>query len=280
VTIALTMIVKDEAEVLPRSLPIAREMIDSWVILDTGSTDDTDEVIFDLLDGIPGELHKTEWSDFATTRNQLIELAQGAETPADWMLTIDADMHVEFHDDLIGWLQRDPCPEVDAWMVDILEGGVRWQRPCLIRTTYPWEYVGVVHEYLDTSEAFLRPLLGLTLHHHGRPASEGKWQMYVDLLQPEADAGSPRAVFYLAETLRIMGRIDEAIEQYERRAQMGNWEEEAWYSAYFAARMRRDVPALLAAHERRPWRPEPLRWAARIVTEGGAGNDILFIEQS
>lgn len=280
-TIALTAIVKNEAEVLPRSLPIVRDLIDSWVILDTGSTDDTPELIFDLLDGIPGELHRTEWTDFATTRNQLVELAQAAEVPAEWMLTIDADMDVEFHEDLKAWLKDDPCPEVDAWNVDIVEGGIQWQRPCLIRSVYPWEYRFPVHEYLNTAEAVMRPLLGLTLRHFGHAQTrEGKWESYLEMLQPLADEDDPRAVFYLAETLRVMGRHAEAIVQYERRSGMGSWEEEAWYAAYKAALLRRDVPGLLAAHERRPWRPEPLRWAARIVTDGGTGDDILFIEQT
>lgn len=280
VTVALMAIVKDEGDVLHRSLASARDFIDAWIILDTGSTDNTEELIGLFLDEIPGELHHTEWSDFSTCRNELLELARNAETPAEWWLTIDADMEIEAHDGLREWLSADPDPAVDAWQVEIAENDVRWRRPCLIRSTYPWEYVGPVHEYLNTAEAFTRPLLGLTLRHFGHPTTrEGKWEEYVELLTPGADAGDPRAVFYLADTLKILGRTEEAAAMYERRAAMGSWEEEAWYAAYMAARIRRDVPGLIEAHNRRPWRPEPLRWAARFVTEDGAKGDILFLEQ-
>lgn len=278
--ISLVMIVKNEAEVLPRSLPTVRDFIDSWVILDTGSTDDTAEIIFDQLDGIPGELHYTKWTDYGTARNQLLELARGAEVPSEWMLTIDADMEVEVHEDLVEWLRPDPDPAVDGWETLIVEGNTKWRRPCLIRTAFPWEYVGPVHEYLNTGDAGLRQLDGLTLHHFGHATTpEGKWEGYLELLHPRVEQGDPRAVFYIAETLRVMGRYDEAIGWYERRAGMGSWEEEAWYAAYFAARLRKDVDGLLAAHARRPWRAEPLRWAARFVAENGHGGDILFIEQ-
>lgn len=282
-TVALTLIVKNEEEALARSLPTARGLIDSWVILDTGSTDGTMKVINDLLGDLPGELHKARWVDFATARNQLAELARQARTPSEWMLVADADMDIVYHEGTKDWLAGDPDPSVDAWLVPIIGGNTIWHRPSVIRTSFPWRWVGPVHEYLDTSESITRTLLGLELRHFG--GDEGgfrgdpdKWLRYLEMLEPGANAGDPRAVYYYAQTLQIIGRVEDAIIQWERRSEMGDWEEEAWHAAYLAARFRRDVPALLACHERRPWRPEPLRWAARFVTEDGHRDDILFVE--
>ena len=71
------MIVRDEAEVIERCLASCRPHIDYWVICDTGSSDDTPEIVRRVLDGVPGELHHHEWRDFGHNRSQLMQLAHG-----------------------------------------------------------------------------------------------------------------------------------------------------------------------------------------------------------
>ncbi|MCC6127879.1 MAG: glycosyl transferase family 2, partial [Chlamydiae bacterium] len=57
-TICLNMIVKNESAVIRRSLGSIKHKIDYWVIVDTGSSDDTKEIICEYLKDIPGELHE------------------------------------------------------------------------------------------------------------------------------------------------------------------------------------------------------------------------------
>ena len=90
-TIALAMIVRDEAEVIGRCIESVRERIDYWVICDTGSTDATREIVRDALAGVPGELHQRKWVDFGHNRTELLRLARGK---ADYLLLLDADMTV------------------------------------------------------------------------------------------------------------------------------------------------------------------------------------------
>jgi len=54
----LNMIVKNEAQVIARCLTSVRPIIDYWVIVDTGSTDGTQETIRTLTGDLPGELHE------------------------------------------------------------------------------------------------------------------------------------------------------------------------------------------------------------------------------
>src|SRR3990167_6567765 len=70
--VCLNMIVKNEAHVIERCLESVLPLIDSWVILDTGSTDGTQDVIrnFFAQRGIPGELFESPWVNFAHNRNQ------------------------------------------------------------------------------------------------------------------------------------------------------------------------------------------------------------------
>jgi len=69
-TICLNMIVKNEARVIRRCLDTVRPFIDRWVIVDTGSTDGTQALIREVLQGVPGELHERRWKDFAHNRNE------------------------------------------------------------------------------------------------------------------------------------------------------------------------------------------------------------------
>src|SRR5262245_60818994 len=87
-TVCLNMIAKNEAPVIARCLASARPFIDHWIIVDTGSTDGTQQRVRECLQGIPGELHERPWRDFSHNRNQALELAGGA---ADYLLFIDAD---------------------------------------------------------------------------------------------------------------------------------------------------------------------------------------------
>src|SRR5579872_2737177 len=86
-TVCLNMIVKDESEVIERSLSSIKHLIDYWVIVDTGSTDGTQTIIKKFLKGIPGELHERKWVDFAQNRNEALDLAKNK---GDYLLFIDA----------------------------------------------------------------------------------------------------------------------------------------------------------------------------------------------
>src|SRR6202000_1843866 len=91
--IVLNMIVKNEATVIRRCLDSLRQIIDHWVIVDTGSTDGTQDIIRAHLHDLPGELPERPWRDFAQNRSEALELARGK---ADYTFIIDADDTLEF----------------------------------------------------------------------------------------------------------------------------------------------------------------------------------------
>src|SRR5512144_2185854 len=91
-TICLNMIVKNEAPVIRRCLDSVRRFIDCWVIVDTGSTDGTQDIIRECFADIPGELHERPWRDFAHNRTEALALAR---PHGDYVLIIDADDALE-----------------------------------------------------------------------------------------------------------------------------------------------------------------------------------------
>jgi glycosyltransferase involved in cell wall biosynthesis len=267
------MVVRDEEQILLRALESTVGLCDNVLVVDTGSVDGTREVASEF----GADVVSRPWVNFGHNRTEALELAKDR---APWTLQLDADMVVEAHEDLRDWLAGDPDPDVTAWQVEIADGAaLRYRLPQLVRAGLDWKIVGPVHEYL-VPNGKQRPLLGLTLHHlHDGNRGGTKYEQDLVLLQPGYDEREPRATYYYAQTLWCLGRPEEASEVYRQRSLMtSSYEEERWHAQYMAARLVDDVKGLLAAHLSRPWRPEPLEWAARIVRGQGTREDGLFLE--
>lgn len=83
--LCLCMIVKNEEKYIRTCLESAFTLVDNAVIVDTGSTDNTKDIIKEFGDRIT--LLEYEWkNDFADARNVSLESAQG-----EWILVLDAD---------------------------------------------------------------------------------------------------------------------------------------------------------------------------------------------
>jgi tetratricopeptide (TPR) repeat protein len=252
------MIVKDEEQTIGRCLESVRGLINTWTIVDTGSTDRTQEVIRAALAGIPGALHERPWRNFGHNRTELMELARHT---ADYLLLLDADHTVE-----VGG----PLPDLSADAYTVLhDGDPAYRIKRLVRGDRAWRFVGSTHEYIQTDgPETVADLDALRIVHHADGgARHDKFARDARLLDAdlERDPGDARAVFYLAQTRRDMGDLDQAIELYERRATMAGWEEETFYARFQVGVLRAtsgDWPAavasLLQAWSLRPQRAEPL----------------------
>ena len=82
-TLSLCMIVKDEAENLPRCLASVRDLADEIIVVDTGSGDATPTI----AEQAGAKVHFLMWSDdFSVARNASLDQAT-----QDWILVLDAD---------------------------------------------------------------------------------------------------------------------------------------------------------------------------------------------
>ena len=71
----LVMIVKDSGQMLQPVLENIKPYINYWTILDTGSTDGTQQVVTDTLKDVDGQLFEEPFIDFLITRNRSLELS-------------------------------------------------------------------------------------------------------------------------------------------------------------------------------------------------------------
>lgn len=97
--VSLCMIVKNEEKMIEGCLESVKDFVDEIIIVDTGSTDNTINLINDKYEilktkGINCKLHYFEWvNDFAKARNEALKLANGK-----WILYLDADERLKYPD--------------------------------------------------------------------------------------------------------------------------------------------------------------------------------------
>ncbi len=270
-TLCLNMIVKDEAHVIRRCLDSVKGIIDYWVIMDTGSTDGTQEIIQDHMEGIPGELHESPWKNWGETRSEAFELTKGK---ADYILFMDAD-------DILGFDEGFEMPTFTEDLYNMRRGtkGFSYLKPQIVKADLPWKWVGVTHEYLDCDEehtsALLEGLRYISIDDGAtRKQGVGKFLKNVQLLEDglKKEPDNSRYAFYLAESYRDSGEKGKALEKYQKRVNMGGWDEEVFWSKLQIAHMLKDLGLpkniALAAYKDafsfRPHRIEPIYYMAEI----------------
>lgn len=270
--ICLNMIVKNEAHVINGLLEQVRPLIHSWVIVDTGSTDGTQQLIRDFFAqaGLPGELHERPWRDFGHNRSEALTLARGR---GDYIWVIDADDRVHGTPDFRNLSH-------DSYEVKYGPELLYWRRQ-LFRDGLAWKYVGVLHEYSDCDGPYTTGRLQgdycIECRHLGdRSRDPNKYRKDAEVLQRALaeDPTSTRNQFYLAQSWFSAGEWARALPEYERRVHMTGWSEEVFYSLYRIAlchqRLGREAEFMrgcLIAHERFPQRAEPLHALAKHCME-------------
>lgn len=262
--ICLNMIVKNESHVIERCLNAVKGHIDSWLIVDTGSTDNTKELIRKTLAGIPGCICEEPWVDFGTNRTSALKLAVKNNNP-DYILFIDADEEFRFPAGF-KW----PELTADAYYLPVQYGGVNYSRCALVSTKRDWVWKGVLHEYLYCgAEDFVRGALDapvVFVYHEGARARDPDTYKKDALILEKALLDEPnnsRYMFYLAQSYWDCKNFEKSREWYVKRVQAGGWEEEIFYSLYRLGQIEESIGAhpagaYLTAYEYRPTRAEPL----------------------
>jgi FkbM family methyltransferase len=231
--IGLVMIVKNEAHGIVETLNSFRPFIDRWTILDTGSTDGTQELIKKTLDGIAGELHEEPFVDFSTSRNRALEL-HGTSTV--FAVMPDSDDYLVDGATLRAFVEARRDAGDEAYGLNIRRGQLSYYLPLVMRTSARWRYSGRVHECCGRPggqpASVQVPVAQLRQDPkpQSREASRARWHRDLELLKGDklADPRSSRTSFYLAQTYECLGRPEDALAEYEWRIAIGGWAEETF----------------------------------------------------
>lgn len=273
--ICLNMIVKNEARVIKRCLDSAKPLFDYWIIVDTGSTDGTQAIIKEHLKDIPGELYERPWRNFGENRSEAFALAKGK---GDYILFMDADDVLEFEKDF----QLPPLTK-DLYQMWRGPHGFSYIKPQLAKGDLPWKWVGVTHEYLDCGQMYtvetLQKVKYITSDGGASSYDAQKFWKNVKLLEEgfKKEPKNERYAFYLAESYYDAGEKGKALEWYQKRVNMGGFQEEVFWSRLRIGTILHTiglpvstvVDAYMHAHTYRPHRVEPIYYLAELYNQQG-----------
>lgn len=237
--VCLNMIVKNEGLIIERLLQSVHPYIDCYCICDTGSTDNTIELIstFAKAHNLPGQIIEEPFQDFGYNRS--VSLKKCSEMPnVDYILLLDADM-VFLVDPLmsVGEFKTQLC-RADAFHV--LQGTefFHYKNIRIVKNAPDLHYWGVTHEHIVLPKGYRCAEFAknvVFIRDIGDGGSKtGKFTRDIALLTKGLGThpNNPRYLFYLANSYKNNNQLKEAIDTYHLRIAAGDWVEEIWYSYY------------------------------------------------
>ena len=235
--IAMLMI-KNESTIIERCLEHLIPLVDAIFILDTGSTDNTVDIcnlVFSKHNK-PYDIKTEPFKNFGYNRTISFIKAQEFCEELQWdstityMLTIDADMIL--------------CPSSEFKSYRLTHNGyniiqnngcMKYYNTRLMKASYAWKCIGSTHEYWsgDPTDKLPYEVIYIDDKNDGGCKSD-KYERDVRLLTEDIKENpmNDRSNFYLAQSLKDIGRFKESIKMYKKRIAIGGWKEEVWYSYY------------------------------------------------
>jgi glycosyltransferase involved in cell wall biosynthesis len=285
------MIVKNEADRIERCLSSVLPSVKAVAILDTGSTDDTKEIIQRVCEdhSVPYVIAEGPFENFSQARNLAFEVARDYNTGDRWCqfaLLVDADMELVVDNPHALMLL-----DANALSYDMMQkaGAVSYANRRIVNLSWPTSpYVGVTHEYLDVPAAGMITGASFIDHADGSNRAD-KYPRDAKLLEDalKEDPNNGRYLYYLGNTYRDWGRYDLAIEAYRKRIALGGWEEETHSAMMNLATCLKDtldeagfVLGMLDAYRFRPSRAEPLYDLAKQYREKGHNHPALLFAKA
>ncbi len=236
--ICLNMIVKNESRIIQRCLSSVLSIIDYVVITDTGSNDNTKELIEEFLqsNNIKGKVYEEPWRNFGYNRTNSIHNAKkflneiSENLREVYLLFIDADMKIVITP------QFTKYSLIPLQAVQIIQQNLnmKYYNTRLCRSDIDITCRGVTHEYYDIPHGFFNAKLeSIYIDDIGDGGAKAdKFERDIRLLEGGLidEPKSERYHFYLAQSYHCVGQYHKAIEFYQKRIDLGGWREELYHS--------------------------------------------------
>jgi glycosyltransferase involved in cell wall biosynthesis len=234
--LCLNMIVRSEGHIIEETLNSVLKYISYWVISDTGSTDNTKEIVKEFFKkhNVPGKLVEHKWEDFGTNRTLALQACWKVRKHFDYIWVFDADDLVD------GNLIFPESKEPDMYSLKY-GSGFTYNRNQVFKATEKFQYLGVLHEYpkcKSKKKPVLVPIEGdyyIDSRRLGaRNKAEDKYERDAQTLLKglKKEPRNERYMFYLAQSYMDAKDFKNAIKWYNKRIKMKGWYEEVYYSYY------------------------------------------------
>lgn len=275
IKIILCMIVRNESRIIERCLRNAMPMIDAISICDTGSDDNTVELIKSFCDknNLKGCVWSDPWKNFGHNRSRSLTYAVKTATELGWdldktyALLLDADMNL-----IIKPTFGKQKLVSDGYLIIQKNSVLTYYNTRFVKLSKPWKCIGVTHEYWGADGAINSKLEDVLIDDvNDGGCKHDKYERDIRLLTQgiEDEPNNERYYFYLAQSYMDAGKVNEGIEWYKKRVEKGGWGEEVFYSllrighGYLRQNeVEKAIFYYLKAHNYRPSRSEAIYEAA------------------
>lgn len=249
--LVLTQIMKNESHIAERMLNSIREIVDGICIVDTGSTDNSIEIVkkWGIDNNIEVHIFERPFDNFENSRNFALqktrEIYQGDEYYGFWldfdeMIVIDDKFDKESIDK-------------DIYMFETHIDSMVYTRVELFKLNKKFRWYGIVHEFIvsddeDITKGGKLEGLKVIVQKDGASWSDDineKYKKHANLLEAhiDSDRSDPRWIFYTAQSYYDSAntndrhineeRLRRSLEYYKERVlRKDGYEEERFYSQW------------------------------------------------
>ena len=248
--IALLMMLKNEEKRIKSSLESIIGHVDSMIIYDTGSTDNTINILkeFSEKHNIPLRLKQGEFVNFCVSRNVSLEFADTFDD-VDYILLLDCNDELKGGEHLLTLAKHHKDDTSTAFLLtqEWWSGNyTKYFNVRFVKARKGWRYKGSVHEYVTCIDK------DGTEHRNNIVKAPDNIILFQDRTQDDDKTGKrfardkqllmkdheenphePRTLFYLAQTCSCLDQVQESFDYYLLRTK-----EEGFFEEIFHAYLR------------------------------------------
>lgn len=246
-SIGLLMMVKNENKRIKVSLDSVTEHVDCFIIFDTGSTDNTVDIIKEHCEENQINLYliQGEFVNFSTSRNVSLSYADTIDN-LDFILLLDTNDELRGGKELRKYAEKQRTTNTTAYLLQQEWWSGKSDKYYNVRFVKPrkgWRYMGSVHEYMkDTSihegeegPPVVKIQEDIILYQDRTRDDDKSEKRFVRdkvlLLQDyKQSPKDTRTLFYLAQTCACLNHNEEAFFYYKLRSQLEGFQEEKFHS--------------------------------------------------
>jgi len=240
-TLTFATMCKNEEHCILEALESVYKYIDYWVICDTGSTDNTVNLIklFFSEKNIDGELYIDEWVSFSHNKTLLFNRCKNK---MDFFIHFDAD------DILVGDLPLTIEKNKLAFYINIKRGTFTYKDIFIYNSKYSWKGVGIAHTVFNCIDNYeqleIGSLVDCDFYLHSRDIGARSYdtdkylkdaknleKQFFDTLLIDEDNINGRSLFYTAQSYYELNDFKTACNYYCLYTKLKNtWDEELYES--------------------------------------------------
>jgi tetratricopeptide (TPR) repeat protein len=285
------MIIKDSGEPLKKVLESVKPHIDSWCIVDTGSTDGSQEIVKNVLSSIPGKIYEEQFVDFSTTRNRAFELAETCGIDCEYNIVLD-DSYILYG----GCKLRNIIGEgnLAAYSIIIKNKRMMYESIRITKVSEKLRYKYRVHEDIIVSKKKLKIIINDDVYiediecntHSVRSNDRYKNDLTMLLQDYRENPKNMRIIFYIAQTYNKLGNHDKAIFFYNKRIQIDKKKDtsDEVYNSYYNLghiykllyNWNKAEQNFMFSYNLRPYRAEPIYHITKYYFENNKFDKALL----